>query len=111
MRIVKCAFCGSPTYPGHGALFVRNDSKVSRPPRVPRAPAALALAPRAPAAPLPTRRAQSFRFCRAKCRKAFEKKRNPRKVRWTKAFRKAAGKEMAVVRSGRKRRLPRVDGA
>ena len=94
MRIDTCYFCSSPCYPGHGTTFVRNDSKV-RAPRRPlraraRAPSFSLTRPKT----LPT--PQVFKFCRAKCHRAFQKKRNPRKVKWTKASRKAAGKDLKV---------------
>ncbi|XP_078046348.1 ribosomal protein L24-like [Augochlora pura] len=50
-----------------------------------------------------------FKFCRSKCHAAFKKKKNPRKVKWTKACRKTVGKELAVDPSfefERKRNIP-----
>lgn len=39
---------------------------------------------------------QQFRFCRKKCRKAFQRRKNPRKAKWTKVYRKLSGKELTI---------------
>merc|ERR1711920_942545 len=41
---------------------------------------------------------KTFRFCRAKCLRHFKAKHNPRKMRWTKAYRKTHGKELMYDR-------------
>ncbi|KAH6831905.1 Ribosomal protein L24e family protein [Perilla frutescens var. hirtella] len=38
--------------------------------------------------------AEIFRFCRSKCHKNFKMKRNPGKVKWTKAYRRLHSKDM-----------------
>lgn len=52
---------------------------------------------------------QIFKFCRSKCHAAFKRKKNPRKTKWTKAYRKASGKELTndpVLAIAAKRDVP-----
>lgn len=52
---------------------------------------------------------QVFKFCRSKCHAAFKKKKNPRKTKWTKAYRKNVGKELSIDPSfefEKKRNIP-----
>ena len=91
MRIDTCYCCSGPCYPGHGITFMRNDAKVRTRARSFHTSVS---APRSRSLFV-----QVFRFCRSKCHNTFKNKYNPRKLRWTKAFRRAAGKEMTVVRA------------
>ena len=103
MRVEKCFFCGSPVYPGKGMTFVRNDCKVSfeiiQPKKI-RLFVILQLNQEQLWYLFPNKTSflwfQIFKFCRSKCHKNFKKKKNPRKAKWTKAFRKGAGKELAI---------------
>ncbi|KAF8757434.1 hypothetical protein HU200_010954 [Digitaria exilis] len=89
MRLEKCWFCSSTIYPGHGIQFVRNDAKYV-------SVRSDFLGEFEENVSLLRSKIQEhiFRFCRSKCHKNFKMKRNPRKVKWTKAYRRLHGKDM-----------------
>uniref|UniRef100_A0A0E0JJH9 Large ribosomal subunit protein eL24-related N-terminal domain-containing protein n=2 Tax=Oryza TaxID=4527 RepID=A0A0E0JJH9_ORYPU len=103
MRLEKCWFCSSTIYPGHGIQFVRNDAKCMF--RLTMEKRALLCSGFLEEEIFLSRMLQNlnkavsegiwiFRFCRSKCHKNFKMKRNPRKVKWTKAYRCLHGKDM-----------------
>lgn len=56
-KVYECSFCGGEIPPGTGSIYVRRDGRV-------------------------------LRFCSSKCRKSMVNlKRDPRKLKWTKAYR------------------------
>ncbi|TYJ17996.1 hypothetical protein E1A91_A09G091800v1 [Gossypium mustelinum] len=73
MRLEKCWFCSSTVYPGHGVSFLLL--------HVFKGYITLLLL-------------KIFHFCRSKCHKNFKMKRNPRKVKWTKAYSRLHRKDM-----------------
>jgi large subunit ribosomal protein L24e len=56
---------------------------------------------------------KQFRFCRSKCHRNFKMKRNPRKVKWTKAYRVLRGKDLSADRvfqfESRRNRIMKYD--
>ncbi|KAG6779763.1 hypothetical protein POTOM_016158 [Populus tomentosa] len=100
MRLEKCWFCSSTVYPGHGIQFVRNDAKgneilvLSHEIRVSTAVSVVVHAPNWHVVWVDFVDPLVAGNPRSKCHKNFKMKRNPRKVKWTKAYRRLHGKDM-----------------
>uniref|UniRef100_A0A6N2LN11 Large ribosomal subunit protein eL24-related N-terminal domain-containing protein n=1 Tax=Salix viminalis TaxID=40686 RepID=A0A6N2LN11_SALVM len=96
MRLEKCWFCSSTVYPGHGIQFVRNDAKRLKWyfERVSTAVSAIVHAPNWHVVWVDFVGLLVVGNPRSKCHKNFKMKRNPRKVKWTKAYRRLHGKDM-----------------